>query len=243
MSRSQVTWLVVLTTWIASAPAFADAMFTDGTFAGYTQVGPFEVLSTIAGAPCASCGDPGAALQVTETFGDTGLSTGMAALGFVNPAFSYDPSAEGAIASIDASVDKNATINVAAMFADIFRPMIEQDGFYYLAAINGPDVTGPGPSGFIHFFQSGLAASDFLRFDFGAGAFGATSPNFAGDPMLFGLAQISIVGGLGRLNLEQDYDNLSFDIMTPEPSSILLLVSLLAVVAFAALRASRFRAR
>jgi hypothetical protein len=50
----------------------------------------------------------------------------------------------------------------------------------------------------------------------------AGNPNFSGDPMLFGLAQItsSAAGG----TIEVDLDNLSLNIGVPEPSSLLLVV-------------------
>jgi hypothetical protein len=158
----------------------------------------------------------------------------------VNSTFSYDPLTEGAILSIDASVDKDLTS--AATLGNTFRPMIEQDGNYYLAAIAGPGLTGPGSTGFDTISQNGLVATDFLQYDFSTGTFGTANPNFAGDPMLFGLG--SIASG-SAFDATVVYDNLSLDLSTapvPEPSSVWLLVTLLAFAGLA-LRRREFNTR
>jgi hypothetical protein len=231
MSRSLFAFSAVFAMFVASAPAFADILFTDSTFANsnYTQVGPFQSGATITGSQCTSCGNPGFALQVVENFSVTG---GSAALGFVNNTFSYNPSTQGAIVSIDvASVSKDATISNAGTgtAGNTFRPLIEQDGNYYLAAIAGANFPYSGTTtttGFVTLSQSGLVAADFLQYNFSTGASGTATPNFAGDAMLFGLAQISS-GFPSGASVEQDYDNLSLSISnTPEPSSVCLLVSL-----------------
>jgi hypothetical protein len=197
----------------------------------------------IAASQCASCGESsGPALQVQETFGDTTVNSGEAALGFVNNTFSYGPSTEGAIFSIDASVDKDGIIEgITATFGNTFRPLIEQDGNYYLASITGASFNAPGTSGFVTISRSGLVAADFVQFDFTTGVFGTATPNFAGDPMLFGLAQITSVGGYPPSpQLAQDYNNLSIDIApVPEPSSVWLLVGMLPLLGLA-LRRRRF---
>jgi hypothetical protein len=207
--------------------------------------GPFESLGTITAAQCATCGNPNFALQVKEMFGDTTSATGETALGFVNNTFTYDPSTSGPITSIDASVDKDATVTgIGGTLGNTFRPLIEQDGNYYLAAIVGASfspTTSPFTTGFISFSGLGLVAPDFLQFDFTTGLFGTASPNFSGDPMKFGLAQITTLAGVSAgATLEQDYDNLSLTSSTPEPSSVLLLSTLVLLVAFA-LRRTRLQ--
>jgi hypothetical protein len=245
MSRLRFACSVAFSVFIASAPAFADVWFTDSTFnpLNYSQTSAYQSLATITASQCATCGNPGFALQVKETFGDTTVNTGEAALGFVNNTFSYDPTTQGAINSIAvATIDKDATVTgLSGTFGNTFRPMIEQDGNYYLAAIVAPNFPAPGTTGFLTISQSGLLATDFVQFDFSTGAFGTAHPDFAGDPMLFGLTQISTVAGFpAGPALEQDYDNLSLTISnTPEPSSIWLLVSLLTFVGLA-LRRRRF---
>jgi len=97
--------------------------------------------------------------------------------------------------------------------------VIEQDGLFYLAAIPGPLTPG-----YHTFSQADLTASDFTLFDFATGTFGSGHPNFAGNQILFGLAQ----GGFSdtpNLQTETDYDNLNLSIRSvPETSSKLLLL-------------------
>jgi hypothetical protein len=247
MSPSQLACSLALAMCVASAPAFADALLTDSTFnlANYTQLGPFEFEGTISAAQCATCGNPGNGLKINETFGDTTTTTGETALGFVNNTVTYNPSISGPIVSINASVDKDATITgIGGTLGNTFRPLIEQDGNYYLAAIAGASfspTTSPFTTGYISFSELGLVATDFLQFDFTTGLFGTASPNFAGDPMEFGLAQITTLAGVtAGATLEQDYDNLSLTTSTPEPSSVLLLSTLVLLIGFA-LRRARFQ--
>ena len=95
-----------------SAPAFANEVFTDNTFnlADYTSSPVFTSAGTsLTYNQCASCGNPGEGLQLIATFPPgTGSS---AAVGLANNTFSYDPLTQGAISSVNASVDKNFTDN------------------------------------------------------------------------------------------------------------------------------------
>lgn len=239
MSNLRFACSMAFAMFVASAPAFADIVFTDGTFdpATYTQVGPYLSNATISPSQCAACGNPGSALQIMVSI--TGAS-GAAAEGFVNNTFSYDPLTQGAILSIDASVDKDLTS--AATLSSSFHPLIEQDGNYYLATIAGPGLTGPGTTGFNTISQNGLLATDFLQYDFSTGTFGTANPNFAGDPILLGLA--SVASG-STFDATVVYDNLSLDLSTapvPEPSSVWLLVTLLAFAGLA-VRRSAFNSR
>jgi hypothetical protein len=233
MTRLTFTCSVALTMFMASVPAFSDVIFTDTTFnlADYTVTTPFksDSASTVSDAQCASCGNPGQALQILMSLPNSGDEI---ALGFINNTFSYNPLTQGAISTISASADKNITLNQSGTdLGNTFRPLIEQDGNFYLAAIPGPAVTG-STTGFNTLSQAGLTASSFQRFDFSTGAFVAGSPNFSGDAMLFGLGQVTILGGEKNVSFEADYDNLKLDIVsTPEPSTLKLLAGLLALLA------------
>lgn len=246
IARLRFACLIAFAILVATAPAFADVTFFDGNFspANYTQTTSFVTAGAtlIAGSQCSGlCGNPDPALQIDTYFGDTTLSLGSADLGFVNTTFSYDPSTQGAILSITASVDKNLTVDVTPTTAsgtlgDTFRPLIYQDLTFYLAAIPYlPGVSivgGTGSTGFQTLSQSGLVAADFLQYDFSTGTFYAGTPNFAGDPMLFGLGQISSLQGYSSGHFAAVYDNLQLDLATvPEPSSILLMGTLLLGVA------------
>lgn len=187
--------------------------FTDTTFnlANYSESPLFKTNASdsFTFAQCPTCGNPGLALQTIATLTN---SLDTAALGFVNNTFSYNPSVQGAISSIDASVDKDLSTNVDATGAgNTFRPLIEQNGMFYLAAIPGPPVSGT-TTGYNTIAQFGLVATDFVQFDFSSGNFiTGSNPNFAGGPMLLGLAQRSQAGVAGEV-IEADYDNLNLTI-------------------------------
>ena len=149
--------------------------------------------------------------------------------GLVNNSFSYNPSNQGAINSIGASADKlfssSPQFNLTSNF---FRPLIFQDGNYYLGAITLPTTQDQYLTG----SASGLVATDFLLFDFNTGLFGTQNPNFAGDLMQFGVAnRVTISPFVPDITTStQNYDNLSITVATPEPGTLLLLGSSLVVV-------------
>jgi hypothetical protein len=66
MSKSRFACSMALAMFVASAPAFADIVFTDGTFdpANYTEVGPYLSNATMSASQCATCGNPGSALEI-----------------------------------------------------------------------------------------------------------------------------------------------------------------------------------
>lgn len=205
--------------------------FTDNTFdlGNYSETAVFTTSGsdTVSWTQCPTCGNPGQALQILMTLPTT-LDIG--AVGFVNNTFSYNPLTQGPIATIDASVDKNLITNIpidpSTIFGSTFRPLIQQDGLIYLAAITGPTFNG-GSTGYSTISQTGLLASDFVQFDFATGTFGTAHPNFSGDPMLFGLGQFTSLGA-ANVNFEADYDNLSLSIKTvptvPDSGGTILLL-------------------
>lgn len=215
---------------LSVAPAFADVVFTDYTFflPAYSASPTFNTDAAVN----IVFGSSPDTLQVATTFTNTATPV-QGAVGLTNNGFSYNPLTQGAITSIDASVSKELTVdfNLLAAGGNTFRPTILQDGIYYLAAIAGPGlVAGPGPqtTGFHTLAQSGLTAADFLSFSFATGLFGSANPNFDGDPMLFGLTQIT---GISTFDSPTDtpghevaqYQDLSLDIHSvPEPSTIAL---------------------
>lgn len=202
--------------------------FSDSTFnlADYSETSVFTSSGSdsVSWMQCPTCGNPGSALQIQMTL-PTALDVG--AVGFINNNFAYIPSSQGVISTIDASVDKNIITNIpvdsSTTFTNTFRPLIEQDGVIFLAAIPGPTFNG-GTTGYNTISQTGLGASDFTQYDFATNTFGSGHPNFAGDPMLFGLGQITSFG-VSSVNFEADYDNLNLSInAVPEPQTATLIL-------------------
>jgi hypothetical protein len=235
MIRWKAISLFIAVLCLSSASAFADTVFTDGTFnpANYTTTPPFTSDSSVslAAGQCASCGNPGNGLQIVGATNGTAASVGVGVteILFVNSTFSYDPGTQGAINSISASVDKNLTSSypgsVSGPIGNTFRPLIEQDGIYYLAAISGPGITSGMTTGYNTISQSGLVAANFVEFNPATDTFLSGNPNFGGDVMLFGLGQIFGVPEAPGVpsSLTADYDNLNLVISTPEPTSLMLM--------------------
>jgi hypothetical protein len=214
----------------AGPAAAAGVVFTDNTM----NLADYSASPAFTSDPSVSIVDSNPAspldtLQFTATFNKPGNPTiYSAALGLTNNTFLYDPSIDGAIGSIDASVFKNAITGFTGTgFGNTFRPTILQDGVYYAAAIPGAVFNGPnspGGTGFNLFSQSDLVASNFVAFDFTTGAFGSTNPNFDGDPILLGLTQITTVTVAETGTFVTQYQDLGFDIHNvPEPATLALL--------------------
>ncbi len=212
--------------------AFADAVFTDSSFnlADYLFSAPFTSPAgvTLSISQCPSCGNGGTALEIIVNVPDTGTGGILV----VNSTFGYNPATDGAIQSISAQVDKNlleaADTTGPATVGNTFRPLILQDGMYYLAAIPGPGGTSlPFTSGYSSIAQSGLHATDFSGYDPLTNTFSAGShPNFAGDPILFGLGQIAGSAGFPNNSIRAQYDNLTINVTAvpvPEPATLALL--------------------
>jgi hypothetical protein len=232
--------LLVFALGATNEAAIADIIYQDGTFnlSNYAETSLFASNASLMALQCASCGNPGTALQVTVTAPPPG---GIARVGFLNNEFTYDPSTQGAIASIAASLDQNLTFSRpfgSPGFASGFAPLIEQDGKYYRADFPGilfPGGTPAGSTGYQTISQSGLVAADFTGYDPSTGSALSGEPDFSGDPMLLGLLVGATLGSFGgppftqAFTVVEDDDNLTFDISAvPEPPSLLLLASALA---------------
>jgi hypothetical protein len=211
---------------MSAAPALADVLYTDNTF----NLSNYSASPAYSSDPSASISYSSASntLQFTANFtSSNNLFT--TAIGLANTTFTYNPQTQGAITSIDASVSKDLTAAFGSgtpggPLGNTFRPLIEQDGTFYLAGIAGPSLsTIPATTGYNTIAQTGLEATDFLSYDFATGTFGSANPNFGGDPMLFGLAQISGINWYTPGQIITDYQHLVLDIHSaPEPSTVAL---------------------
>jgi hypothetical protein len=232
--------LIVLSLfWISTAVAdvtFTDANFND--FGSYTQTYGTTMNETITPSQCASCGSPGAALQIVFSVANTTSSTATGSLALINPAFSYNPGTQGTVVSINASIFKEVNLTpppagVPYNFNYTFIPLIEQDGNFYLSVISGPEIDSPSTtSGFNTLSASGLTADDFNELNLSTNSLSANHPNFSGDAMSFGLASAvtNVSGGpaFGITSISQD---LSIQLVTtPEPSMLLLIAGVLPVL-------------
>ena len=204
---------------LLASPVQADVVFADSTFnpSSYSQTATFTTPgSSISVSQCAGCGNPGPALQVTETISYQNSMTGYAEVGLLNNTFVYSPLTQGSIESISASVSKDLSTNYIITngqlpFEDGWHPLLEQDGKYYIATISGPTFNG-GTTGFLTLSQAGLTASDFVQFDFTSGSVIGGSPNFSGDPITFGIALIASTNG--NVVFSGVDDNLSYDLVS-----------------------------
>jgi hypothetical protein len=219
----------------ASTVTFSDGTFNPANYTtGFLFIGTPGTTATYA--QCASCGNTGQALAITitEPSGGTAAAADVA-LGIINTTFAYDPLTQGAITSISASMDKDFTINQTVNYGFTFRPLIEQDGNFFTAAIIGSSFTGPGSTGYINLSNTLLTASDFVQINPLTGVTGTANPNFAGDPMLFGIAQLFADSGIPNTIAVLDNDNLNLTLTTvsgtPEPASGVLFCAGLAGLA------------
>jgi hypothetical protein len=226
----------ILALCAGTGAASADVVFTDSTF-NPANYGPAfttylaDPANTATFAQCASCGNPGQALQLTLTEpngGGTGPAGNSILTGIVNSTFTYNPGTQGAITSISASVDKDLTDNVFTSLGNFFRPLIEQDGNFYAAAIAGPPLvvisSAGGTTGYNTISNSNLVAANFLEINPSTGGFGTANPNFDGDPIVFGIAQALGATTFDGTIVLVDFDNLNITVNSavPEPTSLAL---------------------
>ena len=228
--------------------AQADTVFTDSSFnlSDYTQIGPYldfgspSTTGSMTASQCTSCGNPGDALQITSSVTTAAGFAGDMVL--LNTGFTYDPQTQGALGSISVSTEKQVSSpNFGFTVTPSFWPVIEQDGILYAATIPGTPIAlpSPGASPWQTLSASGLTAADFTNIDLSTWTLsGTASPNFDGDPLTFGLAQLTEFSGASG-SFISTYDNLSFDLTIPEPSTAGLAV--LGLAGLGAVRWSRRR--
>jgi hypothetical protein len=182
-------------------------LITDGTFSGGVTLTPNSTqdtagaASTITTGVCVSCGTElpsgGPAIQNKFDYTNTSQMGPISSFaGVIDNSLAYDPSSQGAITSINAVAFKNVTFTGPGQVGDQqngFQLLIQQDGNYYRAVIGQPTWNCGSDSSCTSNFRLvsaiGITAGAFNLFDFSTGtADTSVHPNFAGDPMLFGVS-------------------------------------------------------
>jgi hypothetical protein len=235
MEMRPIAAALLLGSVLFATAAQADVVFTDSTFpsANYSQgfVYSAGAGNTATFSQCASCGNPGSGLQSVFTTSPDGgtFNTPADFIGIMNTTFLYNPGS-GPVSSIDVSIDKDLSANLANTYGNTFRFLIEQDGNFYQDGISGPALAGSGSTGFNTISGTDLVAADFTLIDTATATLVAGSnPNFDGDPITFGIGQYLSSTGLLNDNptVTYDYDNFDVTVHTavtavPEPITLSL---------------------
>jgi hypothetical protein len=216
----------------------AATLLSDDTFNNITATVTYSTnsASITPFAQCGTCGNPGAGLEAQVT--STSSTNGNSYLGVIDNLLSYDPISDGVISTIAVSYDRALTLNYSTTVNYFLRALIEQDGNFYVADVSLPitpytfngTAQNPNTDGWVSLSTSGLTASDFVLIDFSNGTLDASiHPNFAGDPIVFGIAANIGIGQPGTVTA--DYDNLNFAVsQTPLPATLPLFASGLGVM-------------
>jgi len=229
------------------AASAATVILTDSSYSDVTATPSFNNTTggTVTAAACSTCGAggvPGLELIFDYTNATAVGSGHTSDAGLIDNVLTYNPSVQGAIATLNASFQKDILLTglSSSQFGFIqstLRLVIEQDNSYYLdtAAIS-PSwfcTSTNCSSGFISFSISGQTALSFDLFDFTTNTVTASQhPNFSGAAMLFGVESQAPGFGGARPNLGIGqtgtviYDPLVITVnQTPLPAALPLFAS------------------
>ncbi len=230
-----------------SSSSAAPINFTDGSFSNFSLqgIGGSDVGITLTDVQCASCGNPSQGIQIAFSTPNSAPSSGGmfgAAMAFTELGLqAYDPSTQGPISAINASVDVNLGTNVVGAnyvseFAVLLRQNTSTSTNYYFAVISAPIFSGPGTSGYFNIASTGLTASDFRDLDFSTQTLGSVHPDFGGSIMDFGFGQLLFAGPSSNITVDYDNYNLTINPAVAEPSTWAMLLLGFAGVGFMAYR-------
>lgn len=230
-----ISIFLLLASCISPNLATANTTFSDGTFnlSDYSvskyQTGVEDVAAV---SQILTGGNPGAALQLVINTPPAVHATQYLS----NSTFRYDPSLQGKIDSIDASLDLDATLTaggIPILFSEAAAFSIMQGGHTYVYSQRVPPVVG----NFTSVHALGLNETNFAL---------VTDPNniFAADPTQHpnfssGILEFGIVGflypfsGSPALTGVARIDNLSFNVSAvPEPETYAMLLVGLGLLSF-----------
>ncbi len=221
--------------FVASAASAATITFFDGDFAG-ADWSATKIVDTTAGATASfvavqgsTGGNPGAYRQVTHAFDAGNIYVGHLASGAT-----YDPSASGAIVSLDYSYDL-IHINPPAGQAVAYAIVIEQGGSWY----SSTPFDAIFPETWTGFGAAALTAANFAR----RAGNGPSTPDFSdtGGVMSFGyLSANANTGGAPGLVRISGIDNWRVELTTvPLPAGAWLLATAFSAVLINVRRRSR----
>lgn len=232
--QTGVLFSVAMLAAVACAPANAGVVFSDSQFdlPNYTATAYSSgaVATTITQT---ANGNPGSALQTSWT------ATGAFDLanGVLRSSFFYNPAISGAIASIDASIDRigSRTINGAPVPFSTYswRPLIFQNGNFYQAVSLPVNAISGGVNVWVTLQLNSLTAADFGLYDFSTGVLNsAINPDFNAG-MTFGFISAFSSGASGVTVAETRNDNWIVRVNTvSEPSSLITGLCLVVALCF-----------
>ena len=243
MSRSSWISVGALALFLAT-PCRAAVLFSDSTFnlANYSQqLYNSDPTITVGVTQNVATGNPAPSLEIRISTPAINFESQQ---GLINNGFTFDPTTQGAISSIDFSLDKNFTSNQDFSFNSV-RALVEQGGNFYEATIPISTTQGVWTTG-----AATLLASNFALFNFVTGVVDPSqNPSFSGGPLAFGFVNsFSVTSDVPVADSEDVfYDNLSLTLnvaqsAVPEPASLTLFGSGVAI-ALARRRRRNARAR
>ena len=227
---------ILATAMLLAAPFAASAgptSFNDGVMnpASYSVVSyNTDPSVNIAISQLASGGHPGTALDIH--FSNDGGAVSMTALtGFIDTAFNYDPSSQGALTGLsyanDRYVDVGAVLNPS--LNTLTRSLLSQGGHYYVATAADVQLRGT----WFTTISGALTATDYSEISFATGLTDATNhPDFSSTGSLIGLGFanrffLDTVGSPFALDGVFRYDNISYSLSpaVPEPQTYALMLA------------------
>jgi len=231
--------LILLTAMLFAPAALVEAgtvSFFDGTF-NNADWNNTEILNpggdaSFTAFQVGSGGDPGSFQETDQTFNQTPID-----VSHLNPGFTYNPSVQGALTSIDVDYDLIEFSPLHGIEV-VYSILLFQNGTYYSPPGGFNNLN---QSSWTNFSHTGLTASDFDRdFDgFTLPGLGPTNPNFSstGGPIEFGFASGNTpLASPALTTTSSGIDNLSITLNNtqpvPEPTSAMLLTGGLAVLVF-----------